>query len=212
MTLLYVAGLVGGGIFVVLASIGGLDGVDWAGQDWDGPAFFDGDGSAIADADTGDGDIEAQRPPQGRRRRRFPWLPFLRWRFWTFGPCFFGVTGLLLGVLQPSLPPAVALAWSAGTGIAIGTAATWFLAWLQLQESSDSLLKADDWVGATGVVELPFDASSRGKVSLVVKGTPVIIQAVTRESTPLQRGDRILVIALEGKRAWVAAAPSDRED
>jgi hypothetical protein len=220
VTLLYVAGLVGGGIFVLLAALGGLDGANVAGDDWDAQGLLD---FAQAGSDGGsegegegtpgltDGDLDAQRPKGRRRRSRFPWLPFLRWRFWTFGLCFFGLMGLLLGWLQPSLPPLVALLWAVGTGTAIGTAATWILAWLQLQGDSDSLLKPEDWVGAAGVVELPFDASSRGKVRLVVRGSPVAVQAITREARAFQPGDRVFVIALEGGRAWVTSDPGDRD-
>lgn len=218
MTLLYVAGLVGGGIFVLLAALGGLNGADLAGDDWDAQGLLDLGGGGLDGGDEGDGppgltdgDLDAQRPKGRRRRSRFPWLPFLRWRFWTFGPCFFGLMGLLLGWLQPSLPPLVAFWWALGTGTAIGTAATWILAWLQLQGDSDSLLQPEDWVGATGVVELPFDASSRGKVRLVVRGSPVAVQAITREDRSFRPGDRVLVVALEGGRAWVAADPGDRD-
>lgn len=226
MTLLYVAGLVGGGIFVLLASLGGLDGANIAGDDWDAQGLLDfaqggADGGAGAGAGAGDegdgpsgltdGDLDAQRPRGRRSRSRFPWLPFLRWRFWTFGLCFFGLMGLLLEWLQPSLSPGFALLWAVGTGTAIGTAATWILAWLQLQGDSDSLLRPEDWIGAAGVVELPFDASSRGKVRLVVRGSPVAVQAITREERPFQPGDRVFVIALEGGRAWVASDPGDRD-
>ncbi|GAB4342981.1 MAG: hypothetical protein Fur0042_05620 [Cyanophyceae cyanobacterium] len=224
MTLLYVAGLVGGGIFVLLAALGGLDGTDIAGDDWDAQGLLDfaqggtdgGAGAGAGEEGGGspgltDGDLDAQRPKGRPKRSRFPWLPFLRWRFWTFGLCFFGVMGLLLGWLQPSLPPLVALLWAVGTGTAIGTAATWILAWLQLQGDSDSLLRPEDWIGAAGVVELPFDASSRGKVRLVVRGSPVAVQAITREERPFRPGDRVFVIALEGGRAWVASDPGDRD-
>jgi membrane protein implicated in regulation of membrane protease activity len=72
----------------------------------------------------------------------------------------------------------------------------------------DSLVRSPDLIGLTGTVELPFDASSRGKVQVLVKGTLVNFTAYTDESKPLRQGEQVLVVGTEQNRLWVVSADS----
>lgn len=83
-----------GGLFVLLAAVGGLDGVD---IDTD----FDFDAEVSANID--DIDVGTQIDQTLTALRDRWWLPFLSLQFWTFALCFFGLTGLLITRMQPNL-------------------------------------------------------------------------------------------------------------
>ncbi|MEM1425797.1 MAG: NfeD-like protein [Cyanobacteria bacterium P01_H01_bin.130] len=195
MVTVYVICLAVGGAFVGLAAIGGIDGAELETE-------FDWDVSARQSAD-------APRPVY------LPWLlRFLRvllsLRFWTFGICFFGVAGLLLQFLSPGLAASVEVGIAIAIGIFCGGTTVGILGWLKTQEQANSLLGVDDWIGACGTVEIPFNQDSRGKVKLEVKGTQVRIQALTSEDKAFEVGDRVIVIRVENNRAWIVAEESVR--
>ena len=176
-------------------------------------AEFDHDFDAdveFKDAPPGKGEIIAK----GKRNRRF-WLPFLSVRFWTFGLCFFGLAGLLLFVVQPTMPKAIALIISLAFGIFCGWSVA--LAMRSLQEAKiDSLVRTSDLIGLSGTVEIPFDKSSKGKVRLNVKGSLVDLAAFTEENKEFALGEEVFVVGVENNKLWVvsqeAIAPKQELD
>ncbi|MBD0335676.1 MAG: hypothetical protein ICV62_09315 [Cyanobacteria bacterium Co-bin13] len=206
--MLYGACFIVGGIFVVLSAVGGLDLLDMdAGTDVDVDTDADIDlGGSLDDIDIGThaGQSEnGSRRVYSRRRRR--WLPFLSLRFWTFGICFFGLTGLLVNLAQPDLNPATVALISALMGLASGTGAAVAVRSLR-HETVSSLIRPEEMTGLTGIVEIPFDTSSRGKVRLSIKGSTLSFLAYTQEARSFQRGDAVLVVALEHNKLWVVSA------
>lgn len=190
-----------GGIFVLLSAIGGLDGVDFAGDvdvdlDADADADFDAD-AALDDVDVG----THAAPAQARRRR---WLPFLSLRFWTFAVCFFGLTGLLVTLVQPGMASWLVALIAGLMGLLCGTAAAVALRSLGGNQVN-SLTRAEDLTGQIGTVEIPFDASSRGKVRLSLKGSTVAFFAFTQEQRPFRQGESVLVVGLENNKLWVVS-------
>ncbi|MEM6500611.1 MAG: NfeD-like protein [Cyanobacteria bacterium P01_C01_bin.89] len=184
-----------GGVFVALAAIGGIDGAEFETE-------FD-------------LDVAARDHPGVPRPAYLPWIlrllkALLSLKFWTFGLCFFGVAGLLLRVLSPGLPVSVEVGVAIAIGAFCGGTTVGILGWLKTQEQSNSLLSTDDWIGACGVVEIPFDQDSRGKVKLDVKGSQVRIQARTAEVKKFEVGERVVVIRVEDNRAWIVAEDSVR--
>lgn len=189
---LYSACFVAGGIFVFLAAFAGLDGPE---------IDFDPGLDGAAGGESVDMDMAVGRD----RRRRFPWLPFFTFRFWTFGACFFGLTGLLLTWVGADLSAQGILAIAIAMGLLCGLVVVWLLHWLKGQTATDSLVRADDFVGACGVVEIPFDANNRGKVCLEIKGTQVRLPARTQEEHSFATGDRVLVVGLGDRGVWVVS-------
>ncbi|MEM9246041.1 MAG: NfeD-like protein [Cyanobacteria bacterium P01_F01_bin.153] len=184
-----------GGVFVALAAIGGIDGAEFETE-------FD-------------LDVASRDRPGVPRPVYLPWIlrllkVLLSLKFWTFGLCFFGVAGLLLKVLSPGLPVTVEMGVAIAIGALCGGTTVGILGWLKTQEQSNSLLSTDDWIGACGVVEIPFDQDSRGKVKLDVKGAQVRIQARTSEVKQFEVGERVVVIRVEENRAWIVAEDSVR--
>jgi len=191
-----------GGAFVFLSVVSGFDGVDFG--DHDAEIQWDGD---IEWTDTGD--RSQPSASLSSLSRRDPWYSFLgilkSLKFWTFGICFFGLTGLVLSNLSLTLAPVVVAIVSVVMGIGCGTLVTGSLRLLQRQRS-DSLVRSNDLVGLTGTVELPFDNNSRGKVRLRVKGSLIDSIAYTDETEAFKLGDRVLVVSTEQNRLWVVSA------
>ena len=204
-----------GGIFVTLAAIGGVDGAEFE-TDFD--SDFDVDlGSTDFDADLGNLETDIagaaepdddQKPPPKTRRFLAFILPLLSLRFWTFGSFIFGLMGLLLTFLQPDLGSWERALISGITGILFGIISVATLRWLSNHGQTNSLIRAEDLVGACGIVEIPFDQDSRGKIKLEVKGTQFYLQAMTTEAKSLEVGDRVLVLGMEDNRAWVVSEES----
>ncbi|ASC72912.1 hypothetical protein XM38_038720 [Halomicronema hongdechloris C2206] len=202
-----------GGVFVLLSALGGLDGVDFGDLD---TADLDAAELDTADLDTAaieaevddiDAGTHALTADQTRRFARPPkrlWLPVLSFRFWTFGLCFFGLTGLLLTWLQPDLPVAVIGAIATLMGILCGSLAAWILRLLGTHQAN-SMTTSDSLVGLIGTVEIPFDAHSRGKVRLSLKGSTIGFFAFTQEDRAFQPGETVLVVGLENNKLWVVS-------
>lgn len=88
-------------------------------------------------------------------------------------------------------------------GIFIGALIVWFIYFWRRREIIDSLMKPEDLIGLWGMVELPFDAQSKGKVRVEVKGSIVDLVALTDDQQEFSQGDRVLIIQMQGNRVWV---------
>ncbi|MBW4460697.1 MAG: DUF1449 family protein [Nodosilinea sp. WJT8-NPBG4] len=190
-----------GGIFVLLAASGGLDGVD---IDTD----FDFDAEASANIDDIDGGTQIDQTLTALRDRW--WLPFLSLRFWTFALCFFGLTGLLLNLVQPNLAGWLGALIAVLMGLFCGLVASLVLRSLGRQSVS-SLIRPETLTGQIATVEIPFDTNSRGKVSLSIAGSTVSFFAITQEDREFHAGETVLVVGMEHNKLWVAAAEGLRE-
>jgi hypothetical protein len=190
LTLYWLCVILGGGC-VLLSAIGGTDGIE-----------FDMNGSLDAEfMDPGESEFSRQRSLW----RKLPLVGYLKsLKFWTFGSGFFGLTGLLLSTTHPSLADVLVFAIALLVGSSIGFLAAAVLQTLRRQRVN-SLIQPQDWVGAKGTVELPFDAQSRGKVRLQLKGSLVDVIAFTHDTKPLNLGESIVVIGSENNRVWVVS-------
>ena len=92
---------------------------------------------------------------------------------------------------------------SVAVGIFIGALIAWFIYFWRRRELIDSLMKPEDLVGLCGIVELPFDADSKGKVRVDVRGSMVDLVALTEDRQELKVGDRVLIIQMQDNRVWV---------
>ena len=191
---LYLVCLVVGGVFVALAAVAGLDGVDFD-QD------FDADVELLDKSDPAEKRSILQR---ANKRRRGLGLPFLSLRFWTFGGCFFGLTGVILSLLNPALST-TGIAWiSIAVGSSLGTAMVWVLRMLRRQQA-DSLIRSDDLLGLPGIVEIPFDRNSKGKVRLNIKGSTLDLIAVTEDNQEFTPGEQAFIVGVEKNKVWVVS-------
>ncbi|WOD39397.1 hypothetical protein [Nodosilinea sp. E11] len=191
--LIYGVCLIVGGVFVVLAAVGGFDGAD-----------IDADFDVEAPGELDDIDLGTHLDQTLTALRNRWWLPFLSLRFWTFALCFFGLTGMLLTGLQPGLAGGLVALIALLMGLFCGLGAALVLRSLSRQSVS-SLIRPEALTGQLGTVEIPFNAHSRGKVSLSIGGSTVSFFAITQEEREFHQGERVLVVGMERDKLWVAA-------
>ena len=232
MALIYKICLIFGGIFVLLSILSGIEGAESGSDievdhgldadldaDFDAHIDFDAGADADFDADTDtnfETDVEfASRVTQSdgtltshRPSRRRLWLPFFSFRFWTFGSCFFGLTGLLLTSLQNlanvSLSTLEIAGLSAGVGLACGTLIAGVMRILQ-RRKANSLVRPNDLLGMPGMVTLPFSSTHKGKVEVNVKGHTIDLIAFTDDPREFSLGDRVFVVETKDNRVWVVS-------
>jgi hypothetical protein len=199
-----------GGIFVLLAAIGGIDGVDVDHGDMDAGDLdgleVSGEGGADHDFDIdrnassfANADLEWSEP---QSHLRAIWQILRSFKFWTFGLCFFGLTGLVLSQMQISAGLSLALAL--GMGVAMGGGMSAVLRFLYSRRV-DSLVNIQDVVGRVGIIEIPFNSSSRGRVRFKVKGVVVDYTAFTEDAGELTIGQSVLAVKYESNQLWVTA-------
>lgn len=197
MFTLYVFCLAIGGGFVILSAFAGIDGVDFDTQ-------FDPDIQLIEPA-TPSKTLIFQR--NSAIRQRWLNLSLFSLRFWTFGSCFFGLTGVLLSKLNPLLSPLLILGIALTIGIGFGTAIVKILKHLQNQQAN-SLIESQDLIGMWGTVEIPFDQTCKGKIRLNIKDSVVDVVAITEDNRTFVRGEQVFVVAMSQNKALVIAEES----
>jgi hypothetical protein len=201
-----------GGIFVLLAAIGGIDGadidqgvdIDIGGTEFEADFDPDVNGEANPDFDIdrdppslADTDVEWLAP---HRRLRTILQLLGSFKFWTFGLCFFGLTGLVLTQMQ--VAAGLALALAIGMGVALGSSMAAVLKFLY-NRRTDSLMQMQDVIGQMGNVEIPFNSSSRGRVRFKMRGVVVDYTAYTNDSDELVLGQPVLAVKYEQSKVWV---------
>lgn len=200
---IYGLSFIAGGIFVLLAAIGGFDGGDI-------DADFDLDVDSSVPDNIDDIDVGTQIDQTLTALRSRWWLPLLSLRFWTFALCFFGLTGLLITLISPNLAPWLTALLAVGMGIFCGWIAAVVLRSLSRQPIS-SMVKPEALIGQVGKVEIPFDQASRGKVKLVLGDSTVSYFAITQEERAFAVGESVLVVGMEHGKLWVASAEDVEE-
>jgi membrane protein implicated in regulation of membrane protease activity len=191
-----------GGSFTLLSALAGFDGAD-IDSDWEIDPEYEVDphaGNILEQRERGE--LETLVKPQ-----RSMDLPIFKLRFWTFGSCFFGLTGLLLSRIQPALSLWLVLGLAIAIGTLCGTAIVWVLHSLR-QREADSLVRTGDLAGLSGIVEIPFDSSRRGKVRVNAKGMMIDFTASTQEAVAFAKGERVVIVGVEGSRIWVVSEKS----
>ncbi|MGL6283386.1 MAG: NfeD family protein [Microcoleaceae cyanobacterium] len=178
MLSIYYFCLIVGGIFIALSALAGVDGIEF-------DHHFD-------------CDLEINE------FRRF-WLPFFNLKFWTFGIGFFGLTGVLLSNIQPALLPNTITIISVISGLFCGTVISLIMRSLSYRQVN-SLVRSHDLVGIIGIVEIPFDQDSKGKVKLTVKNSDLYLIAYTQENREFHKDEKVLVVGMENNKLWVVSS------
>ena len=93
-------------------------------------------------------------------------------------------------------------------GIFVGALIVWFIYFWRRREIVDSLIKAEDIVGLYADVEIPFNADSKGKIRVNIKGSMVDLIAITDESREFNPGDRVFIIQVKKNKVLVVSEDS----
>ncbi len=71
---------------------------------------------------------------------------------------------------------------------------------------ASSLSGSQALAGRIGIVKIPFDYSSRGKIQLQANGSTREVTAITDYPHAFVQGDEVLVVQIKDTQAWVVPA------
>jgi membrane protein implicated in regulation of membrane protease activity len=97
---------------------------------------------------------------------------------------------------------------SIAIGIFSGALIVWFIYFWRRREIVDSSIKAEDFIGIYGTVEIPFDRNSKGKIRVNLKNSMLDVVALTEESRQFNPGDRVFIIQTQGNKVLVIGQES----
>ena len=227
----YLVSMALGGIFVLLSAIGGGHDADAdADVDMDVDADLDMDLDADVDMDIdadvdmdvdADVDLDAdadadlshdmdggglvQLKGEGKvARRKRLWLPIYSFKFWTFSSTFFGMTGTALTWLT-NTSATLTFPLSLGVGLGTGTGIAYALQKLK-ENSPDSTPQLPQLVGTSARVILPIEAQQKGKIEVVQNTRTVVLVAQCDDTEPINKGEEVIIVAIEGELAQVVRA------
>jgi hypothetical protein len=132
------------------------------------------------------------------------WMPVLSLRFWTYGCCFFGLTGLLLSNLGLGTPSTV-LGAALGMGFGCGYIASWIFRKLR-SDPGVRAMGSQHYVGALGTVLVPVGVKRPGKIRCSLRGQDMDLLAISADQGDLDRGTRVLVVSYHDDTASVVHA------
>lgn len=206
MDTVYWVSLIVGGFFVLLSIFGGADSEADADVDFDADvdADFDIDADVDVEVDAdmdldADADVHVGHGGVGAGPG-FIDLFTLRALFLFAG--FFGLTGVLLSLMNTPEPVTALLSFL--TGAIVGLGGNYIIKRIGYAHVS-STVTSIDLKGRTGKVIIPFDNTDQGKISLVSKGQrlQLVARAFEEEDETFEPGDEVVVIRVNGRVAEV---------
>ena len=98
--------------------------------------------------------------------------------------------------------------FSVAIGLFIGALIVWLIYFWRRRQIVDSMMRPEDIIGIYGTVEIPFDANSKGKVRVDIKGSMVDFIARSEETRIFNRGDRVFILQMKGNKVGVIGEES----
>lgn len=90
-------------------------------------------------------------------------------------------------------------------GIIVGGIIVGVIYFQRRRQAVDSLIRIDNVVGSFGVVEVPLNNESPGKVRVNLKGSLVDFVAFSDEIHQFNQGDSVVVVRINGNKVWVVS-------
>ncbi|MFB8792361.1 MAG: hypothetical protein U7123_26810 [Potamolinea sp.] len=90
-------------------------------------------------------------------------------------------------------------------GIICGLAIVLLLYIGRRNQVANSLVHSSQIRGLDGIVQIPFDSKSKGKVRVNINSSLIEFVAFTDESKQFNKGDRVFIVELKGNKVWVVA-------
>jgi len=171
--------------------------------DFDAEVDFTVDGAGELDAFN---TVEAQQKKNLSNRA---YLPFLSFRFWTYGLTVFGLTGFSLEKTGQDTPVHLSLALAMGIGVG-WTAALIFRKFKNT--TADSSSDTDRLRGTECNAILPIRPDAAGKIRLTLKDQLVELTATTNHTETLAVGSRALIVESAAGQVEVVPFPELEKD
>ena len=157
--------------------------------DFDGELDGGGDGSAAMDGPA--------------------WLPFLSLRFWTFALGSFGMNGSILSYLE--VDPFTTAISSIFVGVFLGYCIS--LAFHKLKRSNITVETSSvSLKNLEGSVLLPINEDGRGKIRVSANNEIIDLVAITQDSKPIERGQKVIIVSVNDGIANVTTLPNNHKN
>jgi len=195
---IYLISLIVGGFFVLLSIFGAgeHDSETDYDHDFDHDLDFDHDMDFDSDADIdSDFSMDVDGGPD--------FVDLLSIRALFLFSAFFGLTGVILGLLGKGEPLVASL--STATGLVVGLGGNWIIKKFAYEQVS-SQVSGSDLKGRTAKVLLPFKGDEIGKILIRAGGKRMQVTARLFESDEAETvgpGDQVVVIRMDGRIAEV---------
>ncbi|WP_414755074.1 NfeD family protein [Anabaena sp. CCY 9910] len=88
-------------------------------------------------------------------------------------------------------------------GIIVGVLIVGLIYLQRRRQVVDSLIRINNVVGSFGIVEVPINQNSPGKVRINLKGSLVDFVAFTDEIHQFNQGDSVVIVRIKGNKVWV---------
>jgi hypothetical protein len=160
----------------------------------------------------GAGELDAFNTLEAKQKKSLSaraYLPFLSFRFWTYGMAIFGLTGFALETSGQDTPVHLTLATTMGIGV--GWAAA--LVFRKFKNTTvDSSADTDQLRGTECKVILTVRPGSTGKIRLNIKDQMVELPATTCHTEALPVGSRALIVESASGQVEVVPFPEISKD
>ena len=207
--LAYLVALMVGGFFVGMSALsGGGDHFDHDTDfDHDFDHDFDVDGDVDSDIDVdGDGDIDTDGDTGDAHLDvgDISWyMPFLSFKFWSFGSLTFGLTGTALSFLNKGEPLTAII--SSIFGLSVGYSASYVIKRLRLTANKTQITMRD-YRGKIAKVMIPFKYGEKGKIEIIIDDIHTVMLAQTEdENADFKIGDKCIVMEIKNGYAYVVS-------
>ena len=205
----YLVALMVGGFFVGMSALsGGGDHFDHDtdfdhdfDHDFDADADLDADADIDADGDMdGDGDGDADH--SGIDVGDISWyMPFLSFKFWTFGSLTFGLTGTALSLLNKGEP--ITAIVSSALGLTSGYSVSLLIKKLRMSAAQNQITMRD-YSGQIAKVIVPFKYGEKGKIEIIMNSGHTVMLAKTEdEKADFKIDDKCIVMDVKDGYAYV---------
>jgi membrane protein implicated in regulation of membrane protease activity len=92
---------------------------------------------------------------------------------------------------------------SLGVGIGLAILLLILVQWKRLNQQVNSLVDSNSLIGLIGIVQIPFDKNSKGKVRVNLQGNLIDLLAITEAEEQFNLGDKVLILQFQDNRVLV---------
>jgi membrane protein implicated in regulation of membrane protease activity len=92
---------------------------------------------------------------------------------------------------------------SVGVGIGFAILLLILVQLKRRDQQVNSLVDPNDLIGLTGIVQIPFDKSSKGKIRVNIQGNLLDLTAITESEDDFKVGNKVLILQFKENRVIV---------
>ena len=88
-------------------------------------------------------------------------------------------------------------------GIVLGLALVLIIVIRRRKQTFNSMMALEDCIGLPAIVEVPFDETTSGKVTIQLENRTLACVAYSSQAHDFRLGDPVVVVGIKGQKVWV---------